>query len=304
MDRCDVSILIPVHNRVDLTRGCLQSLWPTAPPALRCEVLVYNDHSTDQTAAYLAGLGDRVAVLSRPERGYFSHNMNVLAEAARGRWLCFLNNDIVLQSDWLAALLRLADQQPRAAIIGNFHRFPQSGRINHAGIVFDRDLTPRQLYMGMPDTLACTRTTRQFQGISAACWLIRHDRFHELGGFDPAYRNGYEDLDLCMKARQAGYEVWYCGESRIDHYGQSTPGRMAQDEVNFQLFLQRWRHRIVPDLVQYVNADGQCWPPRSLTYRLLHRCWRSRPVQWVGRPLFNSRLGVRLRQQVISRLTT
>ena len=66
MGRYDVSILIPVHNRLDLTRDCLQSLWPTLPPSTRCEVLVYDDHSTDGSSSYLASLSGRVAVFSRP----------------------------------------------------------------------------------------------------------------------------------------------------------------------------------------------------------------------------------------------
>lgn len=304
MSGSDVSILIPVHNRVDLTRECLKSLWQTLTPSAPCEVLVYDDQSTDETRSYLHSLGDRVRVLAGTGRGCFGTNMNALARAACGKWLCLLNNDTVLKPDWLSALLRLASRRPRAGVIGNFHRFPQTGRVSHAGIVFDTDLTPRQLYLGMPDNRACTGLSRKFQCVSGACWLVRRDHFLDLGGFDSGYRNGFEDLDYCLRARDAGQEIWYCGESRIDHHGQSAPGRMAQDVDNHRLFLKRWKDRLIPDLHKYVGQDGQCWPPRSLTYRVLYQVWRNRLVRVLGRPLLRTRMGIRVRERVLSMLNS
>jgi GT2 family glycosyltransferase len=299
----DVSILICVHNRCDLTRPCLESLWATVPSSIRFEVLIYDDHSTDETAAYLASLGQRIRVMRRPERGHFARNNNRLATEARGRWLCLLNNDTILRPEWLTSMRSLGEATPRAGVIGNFHRFPQNGRINHAGMVFDRDLIPRHLYVGMPDNLACTHRNRRFQILCAACWLVPRARFLELGGFDEAYRNGGEDLDFCLKAAAAGYECWYCGNSRIDHYGQSSLGRLANEEANLNRFLSRWSAGISPDLEQITAEDGVAWPPRSVSYRIARHLWRldvAEPLRhWVNQ----SRIGVRLRQQLTGLLS-
>ena len=127
-DDVDVSILICVHNQARLTRECIESLWPTLPEHLRVEVLVYDDHSTDETASLLERLADRVRTVRDAERGWFGRNMNRLAAEARGRWICLLNNDVLLHPRWLEAMVELAGKHPAAGVIGNFHRFPQTGR--------------------------------------------------------------------------------------------------------------------------------------------------------------------------------
>lgn len=299
----DVSLLISVHNRLDMTSACLESLWRTLPAGSKAEVLIYDDQSTDETPAYLAGLAGRVKVVREDDRGYFGRNMNRLAREASGRWLCLLNNDTLLSPDWLSALLDFGEKHPKAAVIGNFHRFPHTRRINHAGIVFDRSLNPRHLYLGMPDSLGCTRAARQFQCVSGACWLAPRERFLALGGFDLNYRNGCDDLDFCMRSAEAGYETWYCGASRIEHFGQSTPGRMDFEEENHRRFFCRWKDRLIPDLGSYVAEDGQIWPPGSPTYRLAYWLWRRMPTRLFRTPLLQSRVGTRLRQRMLSFLT-
>ena len=302
----DVSILISVHNRLDMTSQCLDSLWQTIPSDIRAEVRVYDDVSNDGTAQYLNSLIDLRSSLTihhGTERGTFSRNNNLLASQAAGDWLCFLNNDTVLSPNWLTALMALGRAHRNAGVIGNFHYFPQTGRINHAGVVFDEERQPLQLYLGLPRELVPTFENRQMQCTSAACWLVPRESFLRLGGFDESYVNGCEDLDYCMKARKAGQEVWYCGQSRIGHYGQSTPGRMSHDEANHRLFWERWRETIEPDLERFTRSDGVPWPPRSPAYRIARKIWRSRALSAIKSKLMGTRFGVRLRQKLVSTFT-
>ena len=158
MAELDISILMCAHNRLDLTRQCLATLSATLPAGLRSEVLFYDDQSTDGTADYLRERHPEIAVFQQKERGFFAANMNCLARSARGRWLCLLNNDTVLRPNWLSAMLDLAVREPQAAVIGNYQRFPQTRRVNHSGIVFDRQ-KPEDLYPACPTcSLAPSRT--------------------------------------------------------------------------------------------------------------------------------------------------
>jgi GT2 family glycosyltransferase len=300
MAALDVSILVCAHNRLDLTRRCLTTLQETLPTGLSSEVLFYDDQSTDGTVEYLRDRHPEIAVFQQQERGFFAANMNCLARSARGRWLCLLNNDTVLRPDWLSAMLDLAAREPRANVIGNYQRFPQTQRVNHAGIVFDSAKDPKHLYLGMPDTLACTFESRPFQCVTAACWLVHADLHATLGGLDEEYRNGCEDLDFCFKTRQLKREVWYCGASRIDHYGQSTPGRMRDEDSNLGLFHRRWDSQIEADLEIFTKRDGQAWPAKSIVYRLLHGAWRVPAMSSGRRLVMQSALGRRLRQQILA----
>ncbi|MGE3808797.1 MAG: glycosyltransferase, partial [Gemmataceae bacterium] len=248
---------------------------------------------------FLAGLGERVNVNRAPVRGSFARNMNTLARAASGRWLCLLNNDTVLQPRWLDELLLLAQQQPRAAVLGNLHRFPHNRAIHHAGIVFDESKSPRLLYQGLPDTPAA-RVCRPMQCVNAACWLVPADSYHRLGGLDESYWNGYEDMDFCLRARAAGHEVWYCGSSQIEHHGQASPGRMSQEDANRRLFYSRWRDHIVADLDHFVLGDGVPWPRRSRSYRFWHGVWRSRLMSPLRNAFLRTSLGVSLRRRLLA----
>lgn len=303
MPNVDISILIAAHNRLELTRECLRTLFATLPPGVCSEVLFYDDESTDGTAEFVKSeYAVVVSRLSGPKRGTFASNMNRLAEEAYGRWLCLLNNDTILHPGWLSEMLLLAAREPRAAIIGNFHRYPQTGRVNHAGVVFDEHKTFLHLYQGMPEKLPATFVSRPLQCVSAACMLIRADVFAGHGGFDEGFRNGCEDLDLCLKVRQTGGEVWYCGTSRIDHYGQSTPGRMAHDAENLQRFRDRWGDVVRDDLKEITAADSVAWPSASLAYRLAYGVWKAPLAAGLRRRLMRSAFGVRLRHRAIKLL--
>jgi GT2 family glycosyltransferase/glycosyltransferase involved in cell wall biosynthesis len=252
-----VSILIPVHNRVDLTRECFASLFQHAEPAISVEYLVVDDCSTDDTPGYLAGLGEQVRVLHNEERQCFGSNMNQAADRARGQYLCLLNNDTLVTAGWLKALVETIQQDPRIGVVGNRHLFPDSGKLNHAGMVFDETGKPVHLYPGRDGDFPPALVSREFQIVTAACWLVPRALFLDLGGFDEGFSNGFEDVDFCLRVRQQGLKVFYCANSVIYHYGQSSPGRTDSDTVNEAYFRQRWTGRIQTDLQDYLRKDAR-----------------------------------------------
>ncbi|NOG53993.1 MAG: glycosyltransferase family 2 protein [Planctomycetes bacterium] len=286
----DVSILISVHNCVDLTRQCIDSLFETMPEDLSWEVIVYDDCSTDGTKGYLESQTHRIRVIPDTERGWYARNNNVLAEAAAGRWLVFLNNDTICLPGWFEPLYATAQAEPDVGIVGGLQVYPERKRVNHAGVVITRGRLPCHLYEGLdPDDPAVT-CTRQLQAVTGACCMVLGSLFAELGGLHEGYVNGYEDIDLCLRARQAGWSVWYCGGSSIVHYGGCTAGRFDSESANQRLFLKRTRGLAVPDLKAITKADGMAWPlvapwwsPRGMLLRLFQMTRHSRLV----RPLYN-----------------
>lgn len=250
-----VSIVIPVHNRADLTRQCLDSLFAHADPGIRTELLLIDDCSSDETPEYLRSLGERVRVFRNEQRRCFGHNMNFAASKASGKYLCLLNNDTYVSTGWLRKLVDAAERDPAVGVVGNKHLFPDSGKINHAGMVFDDNGCPTHLYPGLDADYAASKISREFQTLTAACWLVPRDLFLEMGGFDDQFRNGYEDVDFCLRARERGRKVYYCADSVIYHYGQSSPGRTDNDAANAAYFQKKWQGKIRPDLRDYLARD-------------------------------------------------
>jgi hypothetical protein len=253
--QADVSILIAAYNRIELTRACLDSIFAEADPGMTVEVIVTDDCSSDGTDAFLKSLGQEVRVISNGVRRSFGENMNRAAYEARGEYLCLLNNDAVVTPGWLARLLDAARKDPAVGVLGNLHITPATGKIDHAGMVFDREYNALHLYRGMDSSYRPAHLTREFQMVTGACWLVPRTLFLRMDGFDPIFKNGCEDTDFCLRLPLLDRKVLYVGDSVIYHHGASSPGRMDHEEANLNYFYSKWRGRIRPDLDDYLRRD-------------------------------------------------
>jgi GT2 family glycosyltransferase/glycosyltransferase involved in cell wall biosynthesis len=219
----------------------LRSLLATLPRGLAHEIILVDDASGDGTPGWLRTLDAVPAIRQiRNERnlGYAAAN-NRAAATARGRILCLLNNDLVLLSGWLEPMLRALTRVRRAGMVGNIQLNHATGEVDHGGVVFEHDGYPFH-YRGRLTELQATRV-REFPAVTAACCLTRRDWFLAVGGFDPAYRNGFEDIDLCLRARQDGLVNLVANRSVVRHRIASSPGRQDHERENARLFLDRWR---------------------------------------------------------------
>jgi GT2 family glycosyltransferase len=249
MARC--SIIVPVYNQSALTARCLRRLVELDA----CELLVVDDASTDDTLETLAEFGGRVRVVRHRVNKGFAASCNDGAKTAKGKFLVFLNNDTVPQTGWLEALLEHARAHPRAAVVGGKLLYP-NGAVQHAGVVICQDRYPRHVYTGFPADHPAVCKSRRFQIVTAACMLVRRGVFEREGGFDTAFRNGFEDVDFCLRLGERGHEVHYCARSVVQHLESVSPGRFRRDRQNVALYRKRWLDRVRPDDVAYYLEDG------------------------------------------------
>lgn len=233
------SIIMPVWNRLELTKDCLTAL-ARIKDQPEYEVLVVDNGSTDGTKEFLAELNGDVQIIRNEKNDGFAKACNQGARAARGRYLVFLNNDTIPQPGWLSSLVSEAEAQPEVGIVGSKLLYPD-GTVQHAGVV--RDLEQRLPYhfcKSFPGDHPAVNQRREFQIVTAACLLIRRSLFEEVGGFDEGYVNGFEDADLCLKVRERGYAVVYQPRSVVLHLESQTAGRKIHDDANAMRFLERW----------------------------------------------------------------
>lgn len=257
LPRC--SVVVPVHNYAALTRQCLDILLARHPDDPWFEIVVVDDASTDETAALLAGYGNVIRTVPLAQNAGFAGACNAGAAAAQGEHLVFLNNDTVPQPAWLTALVRHADINHRAAVVGAKLLYSDA-TIQHAGIVFGPDRYPHHLYAGFPADHPAVNTSRAFRAVTGACCLIRRAPFMAAGGFDRAYVNGWEDVDLCLRLGERGYAVHYCHESVVYHLESASRNvRADRERRNRHLYATRWLHQIEPDSFRYYLDDGLLW---------------------------------------------
>lgn len=270
------SIIIPAWNLWETTLACLRSLAAhDAGEDLLAEVLVVDNGSTDATAAELAAagaalFGGRFTRLRLEENRGFAAGCNAGARAARGDLLLFLNNDTTVTPDW-ATPLRDALRDDRTGAVGPLLLYPD-GRNQHCGIFFSLFGNPGHLYARFPGTHPALRRPHALQAITGACLALRRADFAACGGFHEGYRNGYEDMDLCLSLRRRGLTLRVIPDSVVVHHEGRTPGRKEHNEANADLFAARWGDAVRPDIHRLAGGDGYaaCLSPRLVTY--LHPC--------------------------------
>lgn len=244
----EVSFIIPLFNCLPLTQACVASLQASLPRGLAHEIILVDDGSTDGTRDWLRGLGAPFrVVLNERNLGYAAAN-NRGAALARGRLLALLNNDLVLARGWLEPMLAVHRRLPRPGVVGNVQRNLRTDRLDHTGIVFDH--RGKAGHDTTYPVAAFLRGWRRVPAVTGACLLIAADRWRELGGFDPGYVNGGEDVDLCFRALAAGCTNAVALRSVILHHVSASPGRKRRDEENSRRLTLRWRREIAAQSVR------------------------------------------------------
>lgn len=254
--RVTVSIIIPTFNNLDLTRQCLESIRGHTDPGAY-EVIVVDNGSTDGTPAYLReeeAACRLTAILNRENLG-FAKASNQGAAAAAGEFLLFLNNDTIVTDGWLQGMCRCARADERIAAVGAKLLYPDD-TVQHAGAVFNRNKNIYHIYRHLHKDHPAVNQERDFQVLTAACLLVKKEAFETLGPFDEQFKNGFEDVDLCLKLREGGYRLVYTPGAMVYHLESQTKGRFDYERQNARLLSGRWGEAISADDESYYNQDG------------------------------------------------
>ncbi len=227
----DVSIILVSWNTRELLLGCLESL-SAAVGTLRTDIWMVDNGSTDGSVAAVRERFPLVRLLENDGNPGFAAANNQGIAASAGRYTLLLNSDTIAEAASIERLVRFADGQPAAGIIGarllnrdgsfqaSFADFPslRSELLSVTGIgprLFGRwypSYGPRRSQMA-----------RRVDWIQGACMLARRAAIEQAGPMDEQYFMYNEEIDWCMQMWRAGWEVWYLPEARIVHYGgQST----------------------------------------------------------------------------------
>tara|TARA_B100002003_G_scaffold250771_1_gene291472 strand:- start:83 stop:2857 length:2775 start_codon:yes stop_codon:yes gene_type:complete len=244
IDKPDVSIVIPVHNKLELTYHCLAALilaWNKAS----FEVIVVDDCSTDRTTE-LSQIVDNVNVIVNEHNLGFLRNCNKAAKHARGDYLVMLNNDTEVTSGWLDEMIDTIARFEGVGMAGSKLIYPD-GKLQEAGGIVWGNGQPWNLgNRGNPQAPEWNYA-RQVDYLSGASLMVPRKIWEEVGGFSdefaPAY---YEDTDLAFKIRDYGYKTVYSPYSVVVHFEGMSNGRdenhgiKKNQVINAPKFRSKW----------------------------------------------------------------
>jgi O-antigen biosynthesis protein len=247
-----VSVVIPVFNNRDVTIRCLESIAESWFDSLAVQFIVVDDGSTDGSADVLTRLPGVDYIRNARNEG-FIRACNRGSALARGKYICFLNNDTVVRNGWLDHLVVTLEHDPTVGIAGSKLMYPD-GRLQEAGSIVWRDGTGWNY--GRYDHPSDPRYNflRDVDYVSGAALLVRTELFRKLEGFSeryvPAY---YEDTDLCFAVRELGFRVVYQPLSEVVHYegltsGDAASGTKRYQEINRSKFRERWAAQLAGHL--------------------------------------------------------
>ena len=257
--KAPISIVIPTRDHGADVDRCLRSIFERDGYG-DFEVLLVDNGSTDRASLRTfegwAQRDDRVRVLRYDHPFNFSSINNYAVAQSSSEYLLFLNNDTeVITSDWLEAMVEQA-QRPSIGVVGALLFYPDN-TVQHAGVIVGLGGVAGHGHKDYPRShpgyFGMLRAINNYSALTAACVMMRRSVFDEVGGFDESLAVAFNDVDLCLKVRDAGYNNVYLPHVQLYHFesksrgSEDTPAKHARFVREIETMEKRWATRTAGD---------------------------------------------------------
>jgi GT2 family glycosyltransferase len=278
-----VTLIIPTRNGLTLLRQCVESIvMLTTYP--NYEILLVDNGSDEPDAlAYMAELGRQPGIrVIRDDRPFnYSALNNMAARLARGAVLGLINNDIeVISAGWLEEMVSLA-MQPGVGAVGAKLLYPDE-TVQHAGVLLGvggatgvAGHANKFLPAAEAGYMRRGASVQSFSAVTAACLLVRKSLYEQVGGLNEVdLKIAYNDVDFCLRLREAGYRNVWTPHAELFHHESATrgsdfsPSKRQRFDQEQDYMRSKWRALIAddpaynPNLTEYAEDFGLAWPPR------------------------------------------
>lgn len=208
------SIIIVNWNSKEFLKGCLSSI----PGDTSHEVIIVDNASSDGSCDFIEKNFPDVRLIRNNMNKGFAAGCNQGAGIARGRYLFFLNPDTIMEKDSIKKLIDFAETKEWLGAVG-----PRLiGRDGRAQNSVRRFPTISRALMGRKERLVKQLSDKEpssVEQVSGAAFLIKKDLWRDVGGMDERFFMFYEEVDLCRRLKDLGYNIYYLPAARIIHLG-------------------------------------------------------------------------------------
>ena len=250
-----VSIIIPTRDGVDLLAPCIASLIEKTDYKSYEILIVDNQSQLPETFEYFRTITEdqRIRILKYDDVFNYSAINNFAVREAKGPLLCLLNNDTeVISGNWLSEMVAELSQD-RVGAVGAKLLY-SDGTVQHAGVLIgfggERGVAGHAL-LGIPGSapgyFAHALLAREVSAVTAACLLTSRDAFEAVEGLnEKELRVAFNDVDFCLKLREAGYKIIWTPHAVLHHHesksrgSENTPEKQARFQGEVDYMLGRW----------------------------------------------------------------
>lgn len=261
-----LSVIIVNWNTRDLLADCLASVVvATSLVNGAVEILVVDNNSGDGSAAMVRQQFPQVHLIANRENCGFARANNQGIRASQGEYLLLLNSDTLVTQNALGDLLAFIAAHPKAGAAGP-RLLNGDGSLQHGchpmltperefwRLLFVEKLWPRATY---PLEMWDNQTPRPVETIKGASLLLRRAALDQVGLLDESYFMYTEEVDLCYRLAQAGWELWYVPQAVVVHFGGAS-SRQAHTAMYVALYRSK---------AQFYRKFGGDW--RARRFKLL-----------------------------------
>lgn len=275
-----VSLIIPTRNGLRLLRKCVESiLQKTDYP--NYEILIIDNNSDDPaTLEYFRQIetDSRVFVMRDEQPFNYSLINNGAVSKARGDFVALINNDIeVISPNWLSEMMSHA-VQTGVGVVGARLWYPDD-RLQHGGVVLGIGGVAGHAHKFLPKGahgyFSRGELTQTLSAVTAACVVVRKSTYEAVGGLDENLMVAFNDVDFCLKVREAGWRNVWTPFAELYHHesatrgSEDTPQKKERFRREVMLMLAKWGEKLISDPAYNPNLTldredfSLAWPPRN-----------------------------------------
>jgi len=275
-----VSLIIPTYNALDLVQQCVTSILEKTSYH-HYEIIIVDNNSDDENVLnYFREIerNSKFRVIEYNKPFNYSAINNFAVRHARGEFVVLVNNDIeVISENWLTEMLALG-MQPNIGAVGARLFYPNN-TIQHAGVIVGLGGVAGHAYKDFSREdygyFGRAQLTQSLSAVTAACLLVKKSIYEEVNGLDEEnLKIAFNDVDFCLKVREAGYRnIWtpyaelYHHESATRGY-EDTPEKQARFSSEVIFMQTKWGNSLLkdpaynPNLTLEYGDFSLAWPPR------------------------------------------
>ncbi len=222
-----VSIIIPNYNGQKYLGECIDSLLHLDFPRESYEIIVVDNSSSDNSSEFILSMYPDVIMIEAGKNLGFASGCNLGIKKSRGEYIVLLNNDTVVDTNWLKELVAVADGDDDIAIAGSklLYKHNPNEIQNAMSYLTDKgdggDMGSHQPDEGQFDS------TREAMAVCGASMLIKRSLIEEIGALDEDFFAYYEDMDLCYRTRLYGKKIVFVPRSIVYHVHAATSGEWS-----------------------------------------------------------------------------